>query len=333
MIFKPKIKLPLILTVVISALVILAIIVTIIIYRSNRSSNTLTPSPTSSPSVTATPSPTGDTSNTITTTTPTTNTQNQSFHYQLQNAKVSNLLTLETDLLVVDPDDLNAKKAEIEQLKSSGKTVLAYLSIGEAESYRDYWKKSWKVGSPKFIDKENPDWDENYKVKYWYKDWQSIILARAQEIINQGYSGLYLDIIDAYWYYEEKGRDSAAQEMADFVAKISQTAKKANPTAIIIGQNAAELYKFELYKNSLDGLAREDLWYNDNQTQDKEDTNYTLPFLEKAYSDGKIIMIIDYPTKNAKICDFYKTCQGYGFRCTVGDRELERNKMQLCLNQ
>jgi cysteinyl-tRNA synthetase, unknown class len=33
--------------------------------------------------------------------------------------------------------------AEVAALKASGKTVIAYLSIGEAEDYRWYWSPTW----------------------------------------------------------------------------------------------------------------------------------------------------------------------------------------------
>ena len=59
------------------------------------------------------------------------------------------------------------KPAEIKLMQDSAKTVLCYLSIGEAESYRPYWQKSWKTEKPAFLLKENPNWAGNYRVKYW----------------------------------------------------------------------------------------------------------------------------------------------------------------------
>lgn len=45
--------------------------------------------------------------------------------------------------------------------------ILAYMSIGEAEDYRYYWKDEWKDHPPGWMAGENPDWPGNYKVKYW----------------------------------------------------------------------------------------------------------------------------------------------------------------------
>jgi cysteinyl-tRNA synthetase len=56
------------------------------------------------------------------------------------------------------------------------------------------------------MDAENPDWPGNYKVKYWETDWQNIIYKNSDSYLNKiltaGFDGVYLDIIDAFEYYE-----------------------------------------------------------------------------------------------------------------------------------
>ncbi len=93
------------------------------------------------------------------------------------------------------------------QKKNGGsRLVVAYLSIGEAESYRYYWQNNWKIGEPNWIKAENPDWEENYKIEYWNKDWQNVIFGNQNsyiyKILNSGFDGVYLDIIDAFEYFE-----------------------------------------------------------------------------------------------------------------------------------
>ena len=62
------------------------------------------------------------------------------------------------------------------------------------------------MGKPYFLAEENPDWEGNYKVKYWNTDWQNIIYgnnnAYVKKIIDAGFDGVYLDIIDAFEYFE-----------------------------------------------------------------------------------------------------------------------------------
>ena len=34
-------------------------------------------------------------------------------------------------------------------------------------SYYVYWQPEWKDAPPSFLGPENPDWPENFKVRYW----------------------------------------------------------------------------------------------------------------------------------------------------------------------
>jgi cysteinyl-tRNA synthetase len=94
--------------------------------------------------------------------------------------------------------------------RQAGRTrlVLAYMSIGEAEDYRYYWDASWATSPPSWLAEENPEWEGNYKVRYWEKGWRNIIYGNdnsyLQKIINAGFDGVYLDIIDAFEYFESK---------------------------------------------------------------------------------------------------------------------------------
>jgi cysteinyl-tRNA synthetase len=78
------------------------------------------------------------------------------------------------------------------------------MSIGEAEDYRYYWNPEWKTNQPSWLAEENPDWPGSYKVRYWDKYWQKIIYGYLDKILTAGFDGVYLDIIDAFQYFENK---------------------------------------------------------------------------------------------------------------------------------
>ena len=80
--------------------------------------------------------------------------------------RLFSVLKTSSDLVVVDPDAY--KPFEIKFLKKTKKYVLAYLSIGEAEEYRSYFKKP-EVKD--LIINENPVWTGNFPVKYWEEKW------------------------------------------------------------------------------------------------------------------------------------------------------------------
>jgi cysteinyl-tRNA synthetase, unknown class len=134
-------------------------------------------------------------------------------NYPSKESFIYAVLSTNYDLLIMDLffDGNSAFSAlEISMLKEKAnggsRLVICYLSIGEAEDYRYYWQPGWKAGKPGWLDKENPDWDGNYKVNYWDPSWQQIIYGNdssyVQKIINAGFDGVYLDIIDAFEYYE-----------------------------------------------------------------------------------------------------------------------------------
>lgn len=119
----------------------------------------------------------------------------------------TNFDLLITDLFFYEEAPFTADDVErLRQKKNGGKRmVVCYMSIGEAEDYRFYWQKGWKRGNPEFLDYENPDWKGNFKVKYWNSDWQDIILKQyLPKIIDAGFDGVYLDIIDAFEFYEDR---------------------------------------------------------------------------------------------------------------------------------
>lgn len=110
--------------------------------------------------------------------------------------------------LFLDDSILNSRHLQIMKRKQNGGTrlALAYMSIGEAENYRYYWKDEWNDNTPSWIKDENFSWSGNYKVEYWRSVWQDIIYKGPDnyldKIIEAGFDGVYLDIIDAFEYFE-----------------------------------------------------------------------------------------------------------------------------------
>ena len=130
--------------------------------------------------------------------------------------KVSYLKALKNtdyDLLIIDAyyndELLTAREIESLKVKKNGATrlVVAYMSIGEAEEYRAYWQKDWEQKPPIWLEAPNPDWPGNYKVHYWDKHWKNILFgskeAYLDRIMDAGFNGVFLDVIDAYQYFLE----------------------------------------------------------------------------------------------------------------------------------
>ena len=118
------------------------------------------------------------------------------------------------DGLVADPfhegSQLAAPEVDCLKIKVSGgaRQVICYMSIGEAEAYRYCRRSVWKPGDPGFLDKENPDREGDYKVRYWDPLWQTIIYGNdasyLKRILDTRFDGVYLDMIDALECFEEE---------------------------------------------------------------------------------------------------------------------------------
>lgn len=136
-----------------------------------------------------------------------------------RDAFVDAMIQTRYDILITDPFYLGTvpfSRREVLALKrkacGGNRFVLAYLSIGEAEDYRPYWKSAWTAFPPAWLEEENPTWPGNYKVRYWMEEWQSILLegegSLLHQIVDAGFDGVYLDIIDAFEFFEAKARES-----------------------------------------------------------------------------------------------------------------------------
>lgn len=241
-----------------------------------------------------------------------------SWVYQLQNMDADEIGSSEFDLAVIDysadgsddeafsSDDINTMRGD------NNKLVIAYMSIGEAEDYRFYFD-----ASADYVDQENPDWPGNYKVHYWAEDWQSVIESYVDRLIEAGFDGAYLDIIDAYEYYGPGGesgleRDSAAQDMVDFVIRIANYAREQDDNFLIFPQNGSGIVNDiavpDDYFTAIDGIGAEDTFYFGDEDVDNELNEQTdiIENLDAFVAAGKIVLSVDYLTDSDKIDDFYE---------------------------
>jgi cysteinyl-tRNA synthetase len=243
--------------------------------------------------------------------------------YVLQKAEIRQLLKADYDVAVVDPDDSGLSFKNLASLQKQGKKIIAYLSIGEAEDYRQYWKASWCAGTPCFIDEENPDWDGNYKVRFWDRQWQDIIYKRLDELVKTGYDGVYLDVVDAYQYYQCKGYAFAGIEMINFVYSISRRAKSVKEDFLIIPQNGEELSTDYIYLKSIDGVGREDIWFADDVPAPKAQTDLALKYLTGIKQNSKFVFVICYAKNEITKNKFLEFSKNYGFIPYLGNKELD----------
>ncbi len=254
--------------------------------------------------------------------------------YLLQNIDMDEINNSKYDLIVIDYSSDGCEEGEfssanISYMKSIGNTkklLISYFSIGEAEDYRFYWNSTWTVGNPIWLDAENPDWPGNFKVKYWYVGWQNIMFEYLDRIISAGFDGIYLDIIDAYDYYNDT-IPHADWLMMDFVINISQYAKsQVADNFTIFVQNADELLSNSTYLNNIDGIGREDLFYLEDEPTDATWRQQGILNLNIALAANKTVLVVDYPSPINLTYDSYSKCVENEFLPYVAGLELDSLK-------
>lgn len=240
----------------------------------------------------------------------------QDWGYQLQGRNgrkldVESLASAPHEMLVIDPtrDGTNAtrfSRADVAEIKGDRDVLAAYVSIGEAADFRDYWDKDWTTtgkargklteDAPDWLGPVNPDWPESRKVRYWDDDWQDIIFndrhnGELDKIVKKGFDAAYLDIVDAYYFWgaevkngqrepgDPKNEKQAAQRMVDFAVDMAEHARETNPDFFLIPQNGAWIIdalkngrtdrdRIEAYREVIGAIAIEDLYFRGGNKQE-----------------------------------------------------------------
>jgi len=239
----------------------------------------------------------------------------RSWHYQLDNIDVDRLAALPADVMVIDYAKQEGKvplsKADVARIKAGpdgrGRTVVAYLSVGEAEEYRFYWKEAWKSAAPDWLGEENCAWPKAHRVRYWLQGWKDINFAGPESylgrIIAAGFDGVYLDRVDIFETYE-KERPAARREMIEYVRELARTAWRAQPGFFIIPQNAESLLDDADYRSAVDGLGKESLLHGIAGTARRNtrgEIDWSAHLLGKLQLEGKPVFAVEYLLDSAHI--------------------------------
>jgi len=215
----------------------------------------------------------------------------RNWSYQLQ-GDMRSTARANSDLAVVDPDHTGTPHKLKRKPTGGDRPVLAYISIGEAETWRGYYKskggKSWNTG-------RTQGWSGNYAVKYWDPEWKAIVKSRVRKALAEGYDGVYLDRVDTYENVKAPGGSRA--EMIKLVKEVAAEARSTKSGAKVYVQNAEELLSDKGYVAAIDGIAKEDLYYginHDGRRNSKGDIAASVALLKKAKAQGKAVHVVEY---------------------------------------
>ena len=248
--------------------------------------------------------------------------------YQLQ-GDLTPLASHDADIAVIDIDGVKSKSAlaAIKTKPGGGRrAVLSYLSIGEAETYRRYFKSCCLGANPTWLTDITQGWADNFLVRYWERDWKEIVKARLLAIVEAGFDGVYFDRVDSY----EAFRDtvpSARQDMIELVRELASTAREVNPNFLIVVQNAEELLADSSYLDAVDAVAKEDLLFgvrHDRSRNEPTAIASALRHLARAKQKGKAILVVEYDIDAEARPEIAAEIRSHGFVPYLAPRELDR---------
>ncbi len=227
------------------------------------------------------------------------------------------------DWLVVDPDNFSFEKLnEKFYIKNKKSKLFAYVSIGEIEPYRSYYKdikKEWILG-------ENKDW-KTYIADLRNKGYMEFLINNVMSKLEK-YDGFFFDTVDSYQAVLKKPEEIKAYQES-IISFINEVKSKYSTKKIILNRG------FEVVpyvKDKIDAVVAESLFYGlDTKSmyykkqKEEEDRNWLLNQLSKIKELGLKVIVIDYVNpKDKKLQkEVAKKIYQYGFIPYVTDKFLQ----------
>lgn len=225
------------------------------------------------------------------------------------------------DWLVVDPDNFSWEKFDEKfYIKNRKAKLIAYVSLGEIEPYRSYYKeikKDWILG-------ENKAW-KTYIADIRNKEYQKFLIEKVIKNLDR-FDGIFFDTLDSYQQVlKPQEFKSYEDSMIDFLKEIR---KKYSNKTILVNRG------FEIADKVVgivDGFVAESLFYGIDvksmkyKKMSKEDTQWLLDKLSQIKNLGFIVIVIDYvDPKNKKLAkEVAQKIYQLGFIPYVADKNLQ----------
>ncbi|MEO9886548.1 MAG: endo alpha-1,4 polygalactosaminidase [Balneola sp.] len=189
--------------------------------------------------------------------------------------------------LIVEPYFYS--REDIADFHSKGIKVVAYLSLGEVNESRKYFKEFKEIG----FKGKNENHGSYYTDLTSRKVKDKFVHQIVPELLSFGYDGLFLDTIDAVSPY------TIRREMRGDMIELIKKIRERNPSKILI-QNAG-FFILDETANLVDAIAVEDVASgynfetNEYLIKGEEEFQERIHFINSLYKKNKIpFLIIDF---------------------------------------
>ncbi|MGC8813800.1 endo alpha-1,4 polygalactosaminidase [Dictyoglomus sp.] len=210
------------------------------------------------------------------------------------------------DLIVIQ--DYTLTKDEVNYLKSKGKKVVVYVTIGESDT-------------PPTADLQNCVLGKNVNWNSWYMDagcekWQNLVINKMKNLlIDKNYDGFFLDTVDTAVLFPQ-----TKDGMVSLIKKIRDTF----PKAILIQNRGFPLLEYT--GDYIDAVLWEDFASGYNFQSGKYEKNsindlYVRQQIELAKRKGYIILTLNYAEEDdVELINYVKeVCQKYNLLYSITD--------------
>jgi cysteinyl-tRNA synthetase len=183
----------------------------------------------------------------------------KSWLYYLNDIQLYKIGTTTVDLAIIETqkDRILFSKDQIDKLKvksdGSNRHIFAYLSLGDAENYRGYWKKEWNKKKPSWLGNESKIWKGNHDVTNLMSDeWLEISKGMVDEVINSGYDGILIS-----------GLKDTNKNTLKFLQEITSYIKSKNENIKIFVQDIESFASNDAFVSMIDGVVKQGLVYSE----------------------------------------------------------------------
>lgn len=225
------------------------------------------------------------------------------------------------DYIIVEPENVSSYTHGFTTYK---KKIYAYVSIGEAEPYRSYFKDvkpEWKIAENKAWGSVVMDISDDEYHAFLYK-------KVIQPLVDKGYENFFFDTLDSYQIAAQTQAERAKYEqgLIRFIKKF-KTIYPHNKLIVNRGFEVMDEIHASLdavlFESLFYGLATQELVYSEVKEEDRE---WLLSQLKKVKSYGLDTICLDYIDleETQKIKQTLKKIEALGFIPYISNKELTR---------
>lgn len=218
------------------------------------------------------------------------------------------------DLVVLDPK----YPYSVQSLKAEGKTVLAYVSLGEVGEFDPWFTEKREAG---LLLNENATWKGSHTVDIRSPLWKDRVLNQIiPDIYSKGYRGLMLDTIDSP-LEAERANPALYQGMKEAAIDLVLAIHRQYPD-LILAQNRGYAILPQVAP-ALDYVIAESTFTHYDIAADQprlndaaiRDQSLALLRAGQAVSPGLKVLALEYwnPADTGQVKSLYKTIRNFGF--------------------